>query len=81
MKKEYNLHLVFATKGSGEYLADVNVTIKKMSGAKVLETGIARPAFYANLPPGNYRISAEFAGKSQSRSVTLNKRGSRISTY
>jgi hypothetical protein len=72
-KKDYNLHLIFATKGSGEYLADVTVRIQRVSGPKVLETLSTGPFFYVNLPPGNYLVTAEFSGKSLAKPVTLNK--------
>lgn len=77
VKEDYNLHLVFAAKGSGEYLADVNITIQNASGNRILETLSPGPLFYVTLPPGNYQIKAEFLGKQLSRSVSIEKARSR----
>ncbi|MFZ4537112.1 hypothetical protein [Propionivibrio sp.] len=71
MTKDYNLHLIFATQGSGEYLADIKVVIEDSRGNKVLAVESPGPVFYAKLPAGNYRISADYQGKSLHKSVAV----------
>lgn len=73
----YNLHMVFATRGSGEYLADIKVLIENSQGKKILEAESPGPIFYAKLPVGTYRITADSHGKSLRKSITLKDRGMR----
>lgn len=68
----YNLFLTFAEK-SGAYLADVQVVVKALKGHKGFDTVAEGPLLYAALPPGKYRVSAEFDGKKQSRIVNLGR--------
>ena len=63
MRKDYNLQLTFAMKGTGEYLADVKVNIQDAKGKEILETVSSGPLFYAKLPQGRYKVTAEFNGK------------------
>jgi len=71
VKSQYNLHLLFAYGKSGAYLADVRVKITKASGGEVLDGVSAGPYFYARLPAGHYRVSADNAGQMQTKSVTV----------
>ena len=70
----YNLQLVFATQGSGEYLADIKVLIADTKGNALLDEESPGPMFFVRLPAGNYRISAEFHGTPLRRSVTVSDR-------
>jgi hypothetical protein len=74
---DYNLHLVFATKGSGEYLADIKVMVEDTKGGKILAADSPGPIFYARLPAGTYRITAGYQGHSLRKLVTITDRGSR----
>lgn len=71
---DYNLQCVFATQGSGEYLADVKVLIADAAGRAQLETVSPGPLFYVRLPPGSYRITAAYGGKPVHRSVVITDR-------
>jgi hypothetical protein len=75
LKGKYNLQLMFAYAKSGEYLADVAVKIADGPGKPVLEAISNRPYFYAQLPPGRYRVSADSAGKVQTKTVSIPARG------
>jgi hypothetical protein len=55
---EFNLHLEFATTPSGEYLADVEVTITDARGGNVLSTRAEGPWLFARLPAGSYTVAA-----------------------
>jgi hypothetical protein len=70
-KSDYNLRLLFAVSGSGAFLAEVPVTIADSGGQVLLEAVSDGPYFYAKVPAGSYRVSAENAGKVQTRSVTV----------
>ena len=78
---DYNLQLVFATQGSGEYLADVKVALVDARDRVVLETVSPGPLFYVSLPAGTYRVTAEFAGKPVRKSVTLGERRQSVHFY
>ncbi|MFZ2852799.1 MAG: hypothetical protein WAZ34_01645 [Rhodocyclaceae bacterium] len=71
MAEDYKLHLVFATQGSGAYVADVRVLIEDAKGKKILAADSPGPIFYVKLPTGNYRITAEYEGKPLRKSVSL----------
>jgi hypothetical protein len=71
VKHQYNLHLLFAIQGSGQYLADVNVTIKDAQGNIVIAAVSDGPFFLVKLPPGKYRISAEVDGNSLTKTFGL----------
>ena len=77
MRKDYNLLLTFAIEKSGEYLADVKVSIQDAKGKKILETVSPGPLFYAKLPQGKYRITAESHETPLSKSTTIKKTGAR----
>ena len=67
----YNLQLVFATQGSGEYLADIKVLIADAKGNTLLNAESPGPIFFVKLPAGSYRISADFRGTPLRKSVTI----------
>ncbi len=58
----YNLHLTFAVKGSGEYVADVKVKITDAKGHAVLNTKTNGPNLFAQLKPGHYKVTADRDG-------------------
>ena len=74
--REYPLKLVFAGRQQTDFVADVRVQIFDSSGSKVLEASDAGPLFFADLPPGQYRIVASLRGQTfeQKASVTPGKR-------
>lgn len=55
---QYNLHLMFAKQGSGEYLSAVRVNILDARGTPVLTTQSTGPWFFVQLPPGDYSVEA-----------------------
>ncbi|MGA7979294.1 MAG: hypothetical protein WCA32_03605 [Chromatiaceae bacterium] len=56
LSNELNLHPMFATQGSGEYLSAVRVTILNAYKGPVLTAESKGPWFYAQLPPGDYSV-------------------------
>lgn len=65
---KYNLRMTFASH-SGEYLSDVDVTIRSAVAQPVLTVRTNGPFLYARLPAGQYRIDARYGGAEQRRSV------------
>ena len=62
MKSDYNLDLLFAVKGTGEFVADVNVRIADAQGNTLVETVADGPFLFARLKPGRYAVLAEKDG-------------------
>ncbi len=71
----YTLKLVFAERGTGAYLANVHVMVADTSGRTVLDAMADGPAFYAKLPAGHYRVTAEHAGMRQTSTVSTGQGG------
>ena len=59
---QYNLHLTFAVKGSGEYASAVKVKIEDAKGRVFLDTVTDGPKLFAQLKPGQYRVTADRDG-------------------
>jgi hypothetical protein len=63
IKGDYNLNLLFAVKGTGQFIADVDVRIADAKGNTVVETVADGPYLFARLKPGKYIVTAEKDGK------------------
>lgn len=70
-RADYPVRLTFSIKGSGEYQADVTVTILERAGAVVATFVSPGPLCYLKLAPGRYRILASARGKELSRELTV----------
>jgi len=77
----YNLHLLFAIGGTGDYLSDVKVQLVDKQGVIVLDAVSDGPYFMARVPPGRYRITADLGGRSQTRAVTVPARGTSSQSF
>jgi hypothetical protein len=73
MESQYNLRLLFVER-SGNYLANIAVTLADARGNAVLDTIAEGPIFYAHLPPGRYKLTVSNHGQSQSRDVIIGSR-------
>jgi hypothetical protein len=56
LSNQFNLRLMFAMQGSGEYLSAVRVNILDSRGGSVLSVESKGPWFLAQLPPGDYTV-------------------------
>jgi hypothetical protein len=72
---KYNLRLQFAQQGSGAYLAGVQVKIDDAKGRTVLDTVASGPWFYAQLPAGEYQVTATSEGKSLTQRIAIKTGG------
>jgi hypothetical protein len=59
---QYNLHLTFAVKGSGEYASGVKVKIEDAKGHTFLDTTTNGPNLFVQLKPGHYKVTADRDG-------------------
>jgi len=71
IKRDYNLNLLFAAKGTGDFLADVNVRILDAQDQAIVEALANGPYLFAKLKPGNYTVTAEKDGKLFSQKVRI----------
>lgn len=71
LRKNYNLRLTFARPRSGAYLVDVKVMIENGKKEKVLNVVSHGPLFFAKMPAGTYKVTAEFEGNSQAKTATV----------
>lgn len=75
-RKQYNLRLAFAQAHSGEYLAGVDLSIQRQGDkATAMRYEDCGPLFYAKLPPGRYRVLADYKGKKRELLTTVGAKG------
>ena len=58
IQDQYNLHLTFAVKGSGEFASGVKVKIEDSKGHTFLDTTTTGPNLFVQLKPGHYKVTA-----------------------
>lgn len=71
---KYDLHVTFASK-TGAYLSDIDVSISTESKREVLSIRTEGPLLFVNVPPGRYLLAANYAGKAQTKHVTVPPKG------
>ena len=83
--RNYPLELMFSRRGEGEraeFVADVRLQILDATGRVIVDRASQGPIFLARLPNGQYTISAEFQGRTQTRRIALgNGRRESVSFY
>ena len=65
LSNQFNLRLLFAMQGSGEYLSAVRVNILDTQGGSVLNVQSKGPWFFAQLEPGDYIVEASATDQGQ----------------
>lgn len=75
MKQQFNTRLTFAVKKTGNFVANVTVMVADAKGAQVLKTSVPGPLLYAQLAPGEYRVSATYHGITQTKTLKVRAQG------
>ncbi|MCU6498479.1 carboxypeptidase regulatory-like domain-containing protein [Rugamonas sp. A1-17] len=70
-RADYPVRLTFSTKGSGEYRADVAITILDRAGAVVATFVSPGPLCYLKLAPGSYRVVASLRGRELTQALAV----------
>ncbi len=72
-ESKYPLSMLFVEHGKprDEYVAAVAVTVKDKQGNTQLETTTDGPYLLADLPAGQYTVSAVYDGKTENRNATV----------
>jgi hypothetical protein len=65
LSDQFNLRLLFAMQGSGEYLSAVRVNILDARGGTILTAESKGPWFFAQLAPGDYTVEASVTDQAQ----------------
>ncbi|SDW21607.1 carboxypeptidase-like regulatory domain-containing protein [Thiocapsa roseopersicina] len=87
LSSQFNLRLLFATEGSGEYLSSVQVNILDAQGGPILTAESKGPWFLAQLPAGDYSVDVTPTGlrgqdETQRKTFSLDGSGqSRLDFY
>ncbi|CDI01652.1 conserved exported hypothetical protein [Candidatus Competibacter denitrificans Run_A_D11] len=78
----FNLRVMSAMQGGGEYLADTAVKILDSRGEVVLSANSKGPYFLAQIPPGTYTVAVSTADHTQQQSVRIDgPRQSQLNFY
>jgi hypothetical protein len=84
----HTLKLVLASKGSGAYIADVDVVVRALPSREVMVEHRAQgPLVLATLPPGRYEVTASYADgprgavETQKRIVQVGNGRTQIALY
>lgn len=67
LSNQFNLRVLFAMQGSGEYLSAVRVNILDARGETILTAESKGPWFFAQLAPGDYTVEASVPGEARAR--------------
>jgi len=73
---DFDLMAVF-TNEEGAYLADVDVELESVEGNREVDLKTAGPVFLANLPAGEYRLTANVPDREKARHVFTSREGDR----
>lgn len=79
--QDMNLQLVFAEKGTGALLAEVEVSIADDRGEEILTVKDSDPWVFAELEPGTYRIKARSDKGTIERQVRVPENGRRTELF
>ena len=77
---EHNVKLVFALD-TGNYVADVHVTVKNKSNKTVIDGDAHGPWLYAKLPAGTYNATASYEGQTITQQFTVGRGGQRVAYF
>lgn len=69
-QKNFSLKLIFSNP-SGQYLADVNVSIADKQGDTVLDTHSVGPVLLVKLEPGTYSVTSSTGASTESKTIKL----------
>jgi len=70
VQHNFDLKITFAN-ASGEYLSDVNYSIARKNGDVMARGSTDGPILLTQLPPGSYKVNAQFNGQDKSQDVII----------
>lgn len=78
---EFSVTLVFAHRGSCEYVADVSVRVFDDRGDQILKLDEAGPIVLLGLAPGSYQVAVSRNGQTLTRTVAVGPRTRRQTVF
>lgn len=82
LSNQFNLRLLFAMQGSGDYVADIRISILDSRGEAVLSAESNGPWFLAALPAGTYTVEVSLPDQLQRQTVQIGgSRQSQLNFY
>lgn len=78
---DFSVTLVFAHRGSCEYIADVNVRVSNELGEEVAALNDAGPIVLFGLPPGSYEVAVTRNGQALTRTIIVGPRTRRQTVF
>jgi hypothetical protein len=78
---DFPIMLMFAWKDSGQYLADIKVSVRDLHDREVLVLDDSGPIVLLGLEPGTYRIEVTRNSESQTRTITVGPRTRRQAVF
>ena len=72
----YPLELMFSRRGDGEraeFVVDVHLQILDAAGQVIVDRASQGPIFLAHLPDGQYIVTAEYQGRTQTRRIAVSR--------
>jgi len=81
LSPQFNVQLMFADRGSGDYRSGQSVEVRDMRGNVRMQAEDTGPLLYAQLPPGRYRVTATVDGQRQQRTISVGRGGSQSAAF
>ena len=78
---EFSLTLLFAHRGSCEYIADVNVRVTNERGEELVTLEEAGPIVLFGLGPGSYQVTVTRNGQALARTIAVGPRTRRQTVF
>jgi len=72
----YSLRMQFSREHNGEFVSGVDLAVQDQSGRTVFALPSAGPLTDVMLPAGTYRVSASYAGRTETQQISVNGAGS-----
>ena len=70
MRADFTVRNVFSGPG-GEYVVAERVTVTSAAGGEAMSLSNVGPIMMAKLPPGRYTVTADYHGRTQSKTVQV----------
>jgi hypothetical protein len=75
----YNFQMINSDP-TGHYTADMDLVIQSKDGREMVRVNDAGPLFYAQLPPGEYKVEATHDGRTETKTVRISAHGAPAKT-
>lgn len=78
---DWPLRMTFSAQANNAFAANVRLAVVDKQGKSVLQLDSAGPLTYVRLSPGEYRVTASYEGKEQTRTVHVGEKSSDVNFH